>query len=170
MKRGRRRPHEGNDASGLPCEPWGFFCWTNGMEIRPMSTEDWPAVKAIYEQGIATKNATFDIEAPTWEDWDAGHLTGPRLVAERDGAIVAWAALSPTSSRAAYAGVVENSIYVDETARGQGIGRELLGALVAQADATGIWTVQTSIFAENTASLALHRACGFRVVGVRERI
>ena len=135
-----------------------------------MRTEDWPAVKAIYEQGIATKNATFDIEAPTWEDWDAGHLTGPRLVAERDGAIVAWAALSPTSSRAAYAGVVENSIYVDETARGQGIGRELLGALVSQADAAGIWTVQTSIFAENTASLALHQACGFRVVGVRERI
>ena len=135
-----------------------------------MRTEDWPAVKAIYEQGIATKNATFDTEAPAWEDWDAGHLAGPRLVAERDGSIVAWAALSPTSHRAAYAGVVEGSIYVDETARGQGIGRELLGALVAQADVAGIWTVQTSIFAENTASLALHQACGFRVVGVRERI
>ena len=135
-----------------------------------MRTEDWPAVKAIYEQGIATKNATFDTEAPAWEDWDSGHLADPRLVAERDGAIVAWAALSPTSRRAAYAGVVENSIYVDETARGQGIGRELLGALLAQADAAGIWTVQTSIFAENTASLALHQACGFRVVGTRERI
>jgi L-amino acid N-acyltransferase YncA len=140
------------------------------MEIRPMRTEDWPAVKAIYEQGIATKNATFDTEAPAWEDWDEGHLAGTRLVAERDGVIVAWAALSPTSRRAAYAGVVENSIYVDETARGQGIGRELLGALLAQADAAGIWTVQTSIFPENTASVGLHEACGFRVVGTRERI
>ena len=130
-----------------------------------MRTEDWPAVKAIYEQGIATKNATFDTEAPAWEDWDAGHLTGPRLVAERDGAIVAWAALSPTSRRAAYAGVVENSIYVDETARGQGIGRELLGALLAQADAAGIWTVQTSIFPENTASVAA--APGMRLPGGR---
>lgn len=135
-----------------------------------MRTEDWPAVKAIYEQGIATKNATFDTEAPAWEDWDAGHLAEPRLVAERDGAIVAWAALSPTSRRAAYAGVVENSIYVDETARGQGIGRELLGALLAQAEAAGIWTVQTSIFPENTASVGLHQACDFRVVGTRERI
>ena len=135
-----------------------------------MRTEDWPAVKAIYEQGIATKNATFDTEAPAWEDWDEGHLSGPRLVAERDGAIVAWAALSPTSRRAAYAGVVENSIYVDETARGQGIGRELLGALLAQADAAGIWTVQTSIFPENVASVGLHEACGFRVVGTRKRI
>jgi len=135
-----------------------------------MRTEDWPAVKAIYEQGIATKNATFDTEAPAWEDWDEGHLSGPRLGAERDGVIVAWAALSPTSRRAAYAGVVENSIYVDETARGQGIGRELLGALLAQADAAGIWTVQTSIFPENVASVGLHEACGFRVVGTRERI
>ena len=135
-----------------------------------MRTEDWPAVKAIYEQGIATKNATFDTEAPTWEDWDAGHLAAPRLVAERGGRVVAWAALSPTSRRPAYAGVVENSIYVDETARGQGIGRELLGALLAQADAAGIWTVQTSIFPENTASVGLHQACGFRVVGTRERI
>jgi L-amino acid N-acyltransferase YncA len=140
------------------------------MEIRPMRTEDWPAVKAIYEQGIATKNATFDTEAPAWEDWDEGHLSGPRLVAERDGVIIAWAALSPTSRRAAYAGVVENSIYVDETARGQGIGREVLGALLAQADAAGIWTVQTSIFPENVASVGLHEACGFRVVGTRERI
>jgi L-amino acid N-acyltransferase YncA len=140
------------------------------MEIRAMRTEDWPAVKAIYEQGIATKNATFDTEAPTWEAWDAGHLAEPRVVAERDGQVVAWAALSPTSRRPAYAGVVENSIYVDETARGQGVGRDLLGELLARAEAAGLWTVQTSIFPENTASLALHEACGFRVVGVRERI
>ena len=135
-----------------------------------MRRDDWPAVKAIYEQGIATKNATFDTEAPTWEDWDAGHLTKPRLVAERDRRVVAWAALSPTSRRPAYAGVVENSIYVDETARGQGIGRALLGELLARAEAAGLWTVQTSIFPENVASIGLHEACGFRAVGTRERI
>jgi L-amino acid N-acyltransferase YncA len=140
------------------------------MEIRAMRTEDWPAVKAIFEQGIETRNATFETEAPAWEAWNEGHLAEPRLVAERRGEVVAWAALSPTSHRPAYAGVVENSIYVDETARGQGIGRKLLGELLAQADAAGIWTVQTSIFPENVASVGLHEACGFRVVGMRERI
>lgn len=135
-----------------------------------MRTDDWPAVKAIYEQGIATRNATFDTEAPAWEAWDAAHLAEPRLVAERDGEVVAWAAVSPTSRRPAYAGVVENSVYVDESARGQGIGRQLLDELLAQTEAAGIWTVQTSIFPENTASLALHQACGYRVVGTRERI
>src|SRR3954467_7427367 len=115
-ERGRRRPHDrGKDASGLrTAEPWGFFGWTNRMEIRAMRTDDWPAVKAIFEQGIATRQATFETEAPGWEAWDAAHLAGPRVVAERDGQVVAWAALSPVSRRPAYAGVVENSIYVDE--------------------------------------------------------
>jgi L-amino acid N-acyltransferase YncA len=140
------------------------------MEIRPMRAEDWPAVKAIYEQGLATRQATFETSAPSWEEWDAGHLAEPRLVAEREGEVVGWAALSPVSLRACYAGVVEESVYVADLARGEGIGTALLGELVSQADEAGIWTIQTSIFPENVASVALHRACGFRVVGVRERI
>jgi len=135
-----------------------------------MRPEDWPAVEAIYEQGIATEQATFETEAPPWEAWDAGHLAEPRLVAEENGTVVGWAALSPTSRRACYAGVVEESVYVAEDARGRGIGVALLARLCSGADAAGIWTIQTSIFPENVASLELHRRCGFRVVGTRERI
>jgi L-amino acid N-acyltransferase YncA len=135
-----------------------------------MQTTDWPAVQAIYEQGIATGNATFETEVPSWEAWDAAHHADLRVVAERDGEVVGWAALSPASRRACYRGVAEESVYVADSARGQGIGRALLGDLVTQADEAGIWTIQTSIFPENVASVALHRACGFRVVGVRERI
>jgi L-amino acid N-acyltransferase YncA len=140
------------------------------MEIRAMRTEDWPTVKTIYEQGIATRLATFETEAPAWEAWDAAHLAGPRLVAEENGEVMGWAALSPVSRRPCYAGVVEESVYVAEGARGQGIGAALLGRLCADAEAAGIWTIQTSIFAENVGSIELHRSCGFRVVGVRERI
>ena len=134
-----------------------------------MRADDWPAVLAIYEEGIATRQATFETEAPSWAEWDAGHLE-PRLVAERDGVVVGWAALSPVSRRPCYAGVVENSVYVAAEARGRGVGRALLGRLVEDADAAGFWTIQTSVFPENAASMALHRACGFRVVGTRERI
>ena len=140
------------------------------MDIRAMRAEDWPGVRAIYEQGIATRQATFETEAPGWETWDAGHLAEPRLVAEEDGAVVGWAALSPVSRRACYAGVVEGSVYVAEGARGRGIGIALLARLCSDADAAGIWTIQTSIFPENVASVELHRRCGFRVVGTRERI
>jgi len=135
-----------------------------------MQPSDWPAVRDIYEQGIATKQATFDTTAPSWEEWNARHLTDARLVAERDGEVLAWAALSPVSARAAYAGVAEESIYVAEGARGEGIGSALLNELLGRADEAGFWTIQTSIFPENAASLALHRRCGFRVVGTRERI
>ena len=135
-----------------------------------MRTEDWPAVKTIYEQGIATRQATFETEAPAWEAWDAGHLAEPRLVAEENGSVVGWAALSPVSRRPCYAGVVEESVYVAEGARGRGVGISLLSRLCADADAVGIWTIQTSIFPENAASIELHRRCGFRVVGTRERI
>jgi phosphinothricin acetyltransferase len=114
-----------------------------------MRPTDWPAVKAIYEQGIATRQATFETEAPSWEDWDADHLADLRLVAERDGEIVAWAAFSPTSRRRCYAGVVEESVYVAEAARGDGVGTALLSELVSRADASGVWTIQTSIFPEN---------------------
>ena len=135
-----------------------------------MRAEDWPAVRAIYEQGIATRQATFETEAPAWEAWDAAHLPGLRLVAEEGGEVVGWAALSPVSRRACYAGVVEESVYVAEGARGRGIGITLLARLCSDADAAGIWMIQTAIFPENVASLELHRRCGFRVVGTRERI
>jgi phosphinothricin acetyltransferase len=140
------------------------------MEIRAMRTDDWPAVQAIFEQGIATRQATFETEASAWEAWHAAHLAEPRLVAEEDGEVVGWAALSPVSRRPCYAGVAEGSVYVAEAARGRGVGRALLGQLCADADAVGIWTIQTSIFPENIASLELHKRCGFRVVGTRERI
>ena len=135
-----------------------------------MRPEDWPAVKMIYEQGIATRLATFETEAPPWGVWDAGHHAGLRLVAVENGTVLGWAALSPVSRRACYAGVAEESVYVAEDARGRGMGVALLTRLCSDADAAGIWTIQTSIFPENVASLELHRRCGFRVVGTRERI
>jgi L-amino acid N-acyltransferase YncA len=135
-----------------------------------MTARDWPAVKAIHEQGIATKLATFEPSAPGWDDWDAAYLPDHRLVAVRDGRVVGWAGLLPTSRRPCYAGVVEDSVYVDEDARGRGVGRELLDGVVQSADRAGLWTVQASIFADNVASVELHRRSGFRVVGTRERI
>jgi L-amino acid N-acyltransferase YncA len=140
------------------------------MEIRAMEPRDWPAVKTVYEQGIATKAATFETAVPSWEEWDAGHLVDLRLVAEERGEVVGWAALSPVSRRPCYAGVAENSVYVAEAARGRGVGAALLTRLLAEADEAGFWTIQTSIFPENAASVELHRRCGFRVVGTRERI
>lgn len=139
-------------------------------EIRAMTSEDWPAVEAIYAEGIATGEATFETEPPSFAEFEAGRLREHRLVAVEDGEVVGWAALSPTSSRACYAGVVEHSVYVAERARGRGIGSALMDALVASADASSVWTIQTSIFPENAASLALHEKAGFRVVGRRERI
>ena len=140
------------------------------MRIRELRAEDWPAVEAIYAEGIATRNATFETETPTWAEFDAGRLRDHRLVAVDGDRIVGWAAFSPTSSRACYAGVVEHSVYVASEYRGRGIGRTLLEALVHSADSGGIWTIQTSVFPENEASLALHERVGFRVVGRRERI
>ena len=122
------------------------------MRIRELRAEDWPAVQAIYAEGIATRNATFETETPTWAEFDAGRLRDHRLVAVDGDRIVGWAAFSPTSSRACYAGVVEHSVYVASEYRGQGIGRTLLEALVHSADMGGIWTIQTSVFPENEAS------------------
>jgi L-amino acid N-acyltransferase YncA len=140
------------------------------ISIEEMTAEDWPRVREIYLEGIATGQATFETEAPPWERWDAAHLPRPRLVA-RDGAEVAgWAALSPVSARAVYAGVAEVSVYVAASHRGRGIGRALLDRLVEESEAAGVWTLQASVFPENVASIALHAACGFRVVGVRRRI
>jgi phosphinothricin acetyltransferase len=138
--------------------------------IRNLTERDWPAVSTIYVEGIATRNATFETEAPAWEEWDESHLAGHRLVAEEGGKVVGWAALSPVSDRCCYAGVAENSVYVAEQARGRGVGERLLRALVQSAEQSGIWTIQSGIFPENEASVALHRRCGFRVVGVRERL
>jgi L-amino acid N-acyltransferase YncA len=138
--------------------------------LRPLSEDDWPAVAEIYWDGMRSGLATFETEVPSWETWDAAHPAGFRLVAEREDEVVGWAALSPLSTRLCYAGVVENSVYVAEQARGVGIGRLLLEQLIKRARLGGIWTIQTSIFPENRASLALHERCGFRVVGTRERI
>lgn len=135
-----------------------------------MRADDWLAVSAIFAEGIATGQATFETRVPSWGEWDAAHLVNLRLVAERDGEVVGWTAASPVSKRPCYAGVVEESVYVAEGSRGQGVGSNLLRALVERAEKAGVWTIQTSIFPENVASIALHRRCGFRVVGTRERI
>jgi L-amino acid N-acyltransferase YncA len=135
--------------------------------LRP---QDWPDVLRIYHEGMRTGNATFETELPTWEAWDAAHLPEHRLAVALDGDVVGWAALSPYSDRACYRGVAEVSIYIAERVRGLGFGRQLLGALVESADAAGIWTLQAGIFPENEASIALHAALGFRVVGIRERL
>jgi phosphinothricin acetyltransferase len=135
-----------------------------------MTRGDYPAVAAIFAEGIATGQATFETEASEWEEWDAAHLPGHRLVAELDGEVAGWCALVLYSQRAAYRGVAEVSIYVAESARGRGVGRTLLEALVASARGGGLWTLQAGIFPENEASVALHRSLGFRDVGIRERI
>jgi phosphinothricin acetyltransferase len=138
--------------------------------IEPMQAADWEAVRAIYAEGIATGHATFETETPPWERWDAAHRRDCRLVARVGGEVVAWAALSPVSSRAVYAGVAEESIYVAAAARGKGIGKRLLSALVEASEHAGVWMLQMSTFPENAVSIHLHEACGFRVVGRRERI
>ena len=135
-----------------------------------MGPGDWPAVRAIYEAGIATGDATFETAVPSWDEWDGAHLSDHRLVARAGDEVVGWAAVSPVSDRCAYAGVVESSVYVRPDWQGRGVGRRLLEALVAATDEAGIWTVQAGIFPENRASLAVHRSCGFRAVGVRERL
>jgi L-amino acid N-acyltransferase YncA len=137
--------------------------------VRDLRPEDWPAVRAIYEDGIRSGNATFETETPSWEAWDAAH-TDPRLVAEHDGAVVGWAALSSYSSRCCYRGVGEVSVYVGEAARGAGVGRLLLEQLVERSERDGYWTLTAGVFPENEASLHLHRACGFREIGVHERL
>jgi L-amino acid N-acyltransferase YncA len=140
------------------------------ITIRELEPTDWPAVARIFEEGMLTGNATFETAVPSFEAWDAGHLAEHRLVVTLDGEVVGWAALSAVSDRACYRGVAEHSIYVAERVRGLGFGRQLLAALIASSEAGGIWTLQSSIFPENEASLALHTAFGFRVVGVRERL
>lgn len=141
------------------------------VTIAPMQPDDWPAVREIYAQGIATGDATFDTEPSDWEDWDAGHLPECRLVARgAAGAVVAWAALSPVQRKSAYRGVAEGSLYVREDARQSGVGRKLSQAMIEASERAGIWTVELWIFPENKTSVALCESLGFRIVGVRERI
>jgi L-amino acid N-acyltransferase YncA len=138
--------------------------------ISEMEPGDWEEVRTIYAEGIATRQATFETEAPSWLAWDAAHLPFARLVARKGETVVGWAALSPVSRREAYAGVAEVSVYVAQDQRGAGLGRRLLEALIAKSERHGIWSLQAVMFPENAASVALHRRCGFREVGRRERI
>ena len=140
------------------------------MLVRPLDPDDYPAVAAVFAEGIATGRATFETDVPSWEEWDAAHLPEHRFVAELDGEVAGWAAVVPYSRRSVYRGVGEESVYVAERARGRGVGRALLEAVIASAREGGLWTLQAGIFPDNIASLELHRRLGFREVGVRERI
>lgn len=141
----------------------------DSIAVRDLRADDWAAVCAIYEDGIRGGDATFELAAPSWEEWNATHPE-LRLVAERGGSVVGWAALSPMSSRRCYRGVGAMSVYVAEAARGVGVGRLLLERLVESSERAGYWTLTAGVFPENESSLRLHRACGFREVGVRERL
>jgi L-amino acid N-acyltransferase YncA len=140
------------------------------MAVRALTSSDWPAVARIYGAGLETGVATFETEIPSWEAWDVAHLEALRFVAESECRVVGWLAVSQVSRRPAYRGVVEHSVYVDECVRRTGVGRTLLDALVTAAPHHGVWTIQTSIIDTNEASLRLHEAAGFRLVGRRERI
>jgi phosphinothricin acetyltransferase len=150
-------------ATDPPADPYA------AIAVRELTAGDWPAVAAIYAAGIATGNATFETEVPSWPRWDATHLPRHRLVAVAGPAVLGWTAVAKVSDRCVYEGVVEHSVYVDPATRGRGIGRRLLEALIASTEAAGIWTIQSGVFPENEASLVLHRAVGFRVIGVRQR-
>jgi phosphinothricin acetyltransferase len=140
------------------------------ITIKNMITDDWQRVKQIYEEGLATKNATFETIVPEWDEWDKEHLDSCRFVAHNGHDILGWAALSPVSGRCIYSGVAEVSVYVSSEARGKGIGKLLLKKLIEASEKEGIWTLQAGIFPENQASIVLHNKLGFREVGYRERI
>jgi L-amino acid N-acyltransferase YncA len=140
------------------------------ITIGELGPEHWPEVARIYADGIATGNATFETEVPGWDEWDRAHRPDHRFVALQDGQVVGWVAVSSVSGRCVYDGVVENSVYVDERVRGQGVGRLLLEHLIESTEAAGIWTIQTGIFPENTVSIRLHERVGFEVVGRRKRL
>jgi L-amino acid N-acyltransferase YncA len=138
--------------------------------IEQINASDWDQVRAIYLEGIASGNSTFETDAPSWEKWDEAHLPIARIVMRDGEKVLGWAALSPVSKRDVYRGVAELTVAVTESARGKGVGRALLEALIEESERNGIWTLQASIFPENTASIKLHLRCGFREVGRRERI
>jgi L-amino acid N-acyltransferase YncA len=140
------------------------------MQITTLLPSHWQAVRSIYEEGIATGNATFQTTAPSWEEWNEAHAINPRLVAIENDEVLGWAAITPVSGRCVYAGVGEISVYVSEKARGRGLGKQLLNALITESEKENYWTLQAGIFPENVSSLAIHKACGFRIIGTRERI
>ena len=140
------------------------------MFVRSFTEADFPSVRAIYQQGIDTGQATFETKTKDWQEWDSAYRTSPRLVAEVDGEILGWGALAPVSGRCVYGGVAEVSLYIASTARGKGVGSTLLEALVAASEKEEIWTLQAGIFYENKVSIAVHRKCGFRIVGMREKL
>jgi L-amino acid N-acyltransferase YncA len=142
---------------------------TASSPTRDLRPDDWPEVEAIFRDGIATGVATFEVEPPSWEAWDDAH-GGIRVVAELDGRVAGWCALSPVSERLCYRGVAEESVYVAGWAQGRGVGRALLEEAIGRSEEAGIWTLQAGIFPENAPSLRLHLSCGFRLVGVRERL
>ena len=142
----------------------------NEIAVRAMQAQDWPAVARIYQEGMDGNLATFQTECPGWEEWDAAHCKQCRLVITRGGEVVGWAALSSYSGRPVYRGVGALSIYIGAEARGQGVGKTLLTAMIVSSEEAGFWTIQSGIMENNAASVALHRGCGFRMVGYREKI
>jgi L-amino acid N-acyltransferase YncA len=141
------------------------------LTIRNMLPEDWPSVRSIYLQGICSGISTFETSVPEWEEWDKAHRKTCRFVAvSPENVVIGWAVLSQITKREAYHGVAEVSIYIHEKFRGQGVGKALLSMLIESSENEGIWTLQARIFAENEASIKLHLACGFHIVGRRERI
>lgn len=164
-------PHAADVVMGVlaprPCRPGNLPL---DVTVRAMREDDWTAVRRIYAEGIATGDATFETEVPQRRALDSKWLRDHRWIAEVDDAVAGWAAATPVSTRECYSGVAEHSVYVSTDFRGRGVGKALLHKLVTAADEAGLWTLQTSIFPENRASLALHHAAGFRTLGVRERI
>ena len=140
------------------------------IEIKPLEPLHWNEVRRIYEEGLYTGNATFQTSAPEWDEWDKTHLQTGRLIAIENEKIIGWAALTPVSGRCVYGGVAEISVYVSENARGKGVGKELLKSLIENSEANGFWTLQAGIFPENVASIKIHEATGFRIIGRREKI
>jgi phosphinothricin acetyltransferase len=140
------------------------------ISMEEMQPEHWQEVRAIYEDGIKTGNATFELSAPEWKAWDEAHLQYCRFIAVEGDKILGWSALSPVSGRCVYAGVAEVSVYVSTNARGKGLGKMLLEKLIEGSEANNLWTLQASIFPENVSSIKIHQHCGFRVIGKRERI
>jgi phosphinothricin acetyltransferase len=159
-----------DEASRVASEPSSLTRDAGATSIVPLEPQYWDRVRAIYLDGLATGQASFETTPPEWTEWDQAHLPHPRLAALRRGEIIGWVALCPVSKRRCYSGVAEVSIYIDSEARGQGVGRLLLEEVIRVSERAGIWTLQAVIFPENIGSIRLHERCGFRLVGRRERI